>query len=123
MPVLTANLRFTTVYDGDHFQVSAEIISGTMPKAIFLYRNAQEESQLTQYIGIASKDQMTRYPAWVPGPNQPLFGVPFVRHIVGAKAHATFEETELWKQLTETDAENLKGELELIEPLVETVTL
>jgi hypothetical protein len=123
MPVLTADIRFTTVYDGDHFQVSAEIISGTMPRAVFLYRNAQEATQLTQYVGVATKDQMTRYPVWVPGPDQPLFGVPFVRHTIGVKAHSTFEETELWKQLTEKDAEDLKGELELIEPLVEVVSL
>ena len=123
MPVLTADVRFTTTYDGDHFQVTGEIIAGTMPRAVFLYRNRQETDQPTDYVGVASKEQMTRYPHWAAGPSQPLFGVPFIRHTVGAMAQETLLGCESWKSVTERDIQGLKSELELYEPLVEIVTV
>lgn len=123
MPVLTADVRFTTTYDGDHFQVTGEIIAGTMPRAVFLYRNRQEADQPTEYVGVASKEQMTRYPQWAAGPSQPLFGVPFLRHTVGAMAQETVPDCEVWKATTEADIHRLKSELELVEPLIEIVTV
>jgi len=72
---------------------------------------------------VASKEQMTRYPQWVQGPSQPLFGVPFIRHTVGAMAQETVQNCEGWKTITEADLQHLKSELELIEPLIEIVTV
>jgi len=119
----TATLRFTTTYDGAFFQIEAEIVAGTLPRAVFIYRNHGEQENLTDFQSVGTVETLSKAKLWAAGPDQPTFGVPYLKWTSARKAFETSDECEAWKILMTRDVKSLIDQLDNLQPQVDEVIL
>lgn len=121
--MLTGTLQVTHTYLNERFKAIAEVVAGTCPRPVFLYRNKGESEELTEFLGVCDMAQVTSVPQWEPGVSSPTFGVPFVRHTQGIQMFNTEEEITAWTEVLRHDIKVLMTTIDHVAPVVETYEL